>query len=118
MKWLIAPAFGEENRQRSFWVIALGTCWLLFFHFPYPVNVIWYDQTRGMGVADGMLRDASFQRMREACFTEEQIMDYWYRQEFVKKPMKTLVLCRAREALCGGRGLCGCKGKEKVEQSI
>ena len=117
LKWS-EPAFSEENQRASFWIIVSTICWLLFIHCPYPANIIGDDQTRGMGVADAMLRDASFQRMREACFTEEQIMDYWYGQEFMKTPMKTLVLCRAREALCGGRGLCGCKGKEKVEESI
>ena len=112
------PAFSEENQRASFWIIATTVCWLLFIHFPYPANLIGDDQTRGMGVADGMLRDASFQRMREACFTDEQIKDYWYEQGFWEYPNRLLVIVRGREKLCGGRGLCGCKGKEKVEQSI
>lgn len=111
-------AFSEDNRQASFWIIAATMVWLLFVHCPYPANIVGDDQTRGMGVADAMLRDASWKRMREACFTDEQIIDYWYKQEFVKTPMKTLVLSRGREALCGGRGLCGCEDKKKVEQSI
>ena len=108
MHWLSEPAFGEKNKQRAFWVIALGIGWLLFFHFPYPANYVWYDQTRGMAVADGMLRDASFKRLSEACYTDEEIKEYWYVQEFVKTPQKTYVLARGREALCGGRWMCGC----------
>ena len=118
MKRLLEPAFGERNRQASAWAIMVFICWLLFIHFPYPTNIISDEQTRRMGVADGMLRDAAWQRMREACFTDEQIKNYWYEQGFWEYPNRLLVIMRGREALCGGRGLCGCKGKEKVEESI
>ena len=57
-------------------------------------------------------------RMREVCFTDDEIRYYWYEQEFSQSPNKLLVLVRGREALCGGRGLCGCKTKEKSKGSV
>lgn len=108
MRWMLEPAFGEENKQRAFWVIALGTSWLLFFHFPYPVNYIYYEQPRDVAIVDTMLREVNFIRMSEACYTDEEIKEYWYEQEFMKSPKKTYVLARGREALCGGRWMCGC----------
>ena len=119
MKWMLEPAFGEENKQRAFWVIALGTSWLLFFHFPYPNNVsVWYEQSRGMAIADGMLRDASFKRLSEACYTDEEIKEYWYDQGFWEYPSRLLVIIRGREKLCGGRGLCGCEVTKEDAGSV
>ena len=90
-----------------------------YFNLMYPDEVmISKDPDRGLAIADGKLRDAAFQRMREACFTDRQIKDYWYEQGFWEYPDRLLVIVKTREALCGGRGLCGCKDKEKIEESI
>ena len=119
MSFFLEPAFGEKNRRISFWIIKVGLAGLAYFFFMYPEDVmVHHDRDRGLAVADGKLRAAAFQRMREACFTEEEIRDYWYRQEFSQAPNKLLVLVRGREALCGGRGLCGCKGKERLPDSV
>lgn len=85
----------------------------------YPEDVMVHrDVDKGIAVADAMLKEASWKRMREACFTDEQIEDYWYRQEFSQAPNKLLVLVKGREALCGGRGLCGCEAKEESPDSV
>ena len=119
MKRLLEPAFGEKNRRISFWIIKIGLAGLAYFFVMYPEDVmVHHDQDRGLATADGKVRDAAWQRMREACFTDRQIKDYWYEQGFWEYPNRLLVIVKTREALCGGRGLCGCKGKEKVEESI
>ena len=92
----------------------------MFFGVSLPSEdvMIWSERPKGLAIADAKLRDAAWKRMREVCFTDQQIKDYWYRQEFSQAPNKLLVLSRAREALCGGRGLCGCKTKEKTKGSV
>lgn len=118
MNRLLEPAFSERNFRLSMRIIWLGVIWIMFFIFPIPPNYIEYEMHRGMAYADSHLRDSAFFRMREACFTEEQIKDYWYRQGFWEHPKKLLIIIRGREALCGGRGLCGCKRKEQPKVSV
>ena len=113
------PAFGEENRHIAFLVIKLLLGYLLFFFFMYPEDVMVHnDPARGMAIADGMLRDTTWKRMEEACFTRSEIKDYWYEQGFWEFPLRLLVIIRGREKLCGGRGLCGCKSEIKGRDSI
>ena len=119
MKRFSEPAFGEKNRHISFWIIKLLLGYLLYFFFMYPEDVMVHkDRDRGLAVADARLRDATFKRMEEACFTRSEIKDYWYDQGFWEFPLRLLVIIRGREALCGGRGMCRCKSEIKAGASI
>ena len=103
------PAFGEKNRHIAHWMVKILLCYLLYFFFMYPEDVMVHqDMDRGLAIADGMLRDASFARMSEACYTDEEIKEYWYGQKFMMSPKKAYIMSRGREALCGGRWMCGC----------
>lgn len=119
MKRLFEPAFGKKNRRLSIWICYLGMGLVVFFTIPSPTSVtIQYDPPRSLAIADAKVRDAAITRMREVCFTDDEIKYYWYEQEFSQSPNKLLVLVRGREALCGGRGLCGCKAKQKSKGSV
>ena len=115
MKRFLEPAFSEKNHFISFWMIIAGGLFVLLFG---GLGIIIDDPPRELAIADAKLRDTAWLRMREACFTDEQIKDYWYDQGFWEYPNRLLVIVRGREKLCGGRGLCGCKGKETIEHSI
>ena len=119
MKRLFAPAFNDINRQLSMRICFIGLLLILFFAIPYPTNVIiYFDPPRSAAITDAKLREVAWKRMEEACFTDEQITDYWYDQGFWEHPNRLLVVIKGREALCGGRRLCGCEGKERVPDSV
>ena len=119
MKRLFEPAFNDKNGRFSLRVCCLGVGLVVFFGIPAPTSVtIQYDPPRSIAIADAKVRDAAITRMREVCFTDDEIRYYWYEQEFSQSPNKLLVLVRGREALCGGRGLCGCKTKKKPKGSV
>ena len=120
IKRLFEPAFSVKNRRISFLLLKVGLIFTVFFGVSLPSEdvMIWIERPKVQAIADAKLRDVAWKRMREACFTDREIKDYWYEQMFMKTPRKALVLSRAREALCGGRGLCGCKIKEKTKGSV
>ena len=118
MKRLLEPAFSESNFHLSMRIIWPGVIWITFFVFPIPPNFIEYEMHAGMADADARLRDTAWQRMRQACFTEKEIRDYWYDQGFWEHPRQLIVIVKGREALCGGRGQCGCKAKVKTKDSV
>ena len=115
IKRLLEPAFSKKNYFISFWMIIAGALFVLLFG---GLGIIIDDPPRELAIADAKLRDTAWQRMREACFTDEQIKDYWYNQGFWEHPNRLLVVIKGREALCGGRGLCGCERKERVPDSV
>ena len=82
------------------------------------MDIIIDDPQRDFAVADANLREKAWKRMEEACFTEKEIKDHWYAQGFWEYPNRLLVIVRGREALCGGRGLCGCEATEKPKDSV
>ena len=114
----VESAFSERNYRFSMSVVWLGVFWIMFFVFPVPNNYIEHEMHEGIADADARLRDAAWQRMREVCFEEHEIKDYWYDQGFWEYPRRLLIIVKGREALCGGRGLCGCKAKEKPKSSV
>ena len=118
VKWLRSPAFSEENRRATFWIIKVMIAVMFFFHFSYPTVYISVDPSRFQAEVDARLRDAAIKRMQEACFTEQEINDYWYNQGFWEYPNKLLVIIRGRESVCGGRGSCGCESKEEPKDSV
>lgn len=120
MSWLLEPAFSVKNRRISFWLIKVGLIFTVFFGVSLPSEdiTIWSELPESLARADAKLRDTAWKRMREACFTDKQIRDYWYRQEFSQSPSKLLVLVRGREAVCGGRGSCGCEIKKEEQGSV
>ena len=119
MKRLREPAFNEKNRYFSLWVVTCLALFVAYFNLMYPDEVmVSNDPDRGLAVADARLRDTAWKRMEEACFTRKEIKDYWYKQGFWEYPNRLLVIIRGREKLCGGRGLCGCKAKEKRKGSV
>ena len=114
IKWIRAPAFSYENYKVSYWVIKIGIAFHAYLYVAYPEDVmVHHDIDRGLAIADGMLRDASFNRLSEACYTDKEIKEFWYKQEFMKSPKKSYVMARGREALCGGRWMCGCNKVDK-----
>ena len=120
MNWLFEPAFNNKNRRISFLLIKAGLIFTVFFGVSLPSEdvMIWSERPKSLAIADAKLRDTAWKRMREACFTDGQIKDYWYRQEFSQAPNKLLVLVRGREAICGGRGSCGCNVEGKGRDSV
>ena len=119
MKRLFEPAFGDKNSRLSLWICYLGFGLIVFFAIPAPTSVIiQYDPPRSIAIADAKVRDAAMTRMREACFTDEQIKHYWYEQGFWEHTNRLLVVIRGRESLCGGRGLCGCEAKKERKDSV
>ena len=110
MKRLAEPAFSKANQFISLWIIVAGFLFIVIFG---GMEIIIDDPPKELAIAESNLRHAVFQRMRAVCFTEEQIQEYWYDQEFYKYPNKLLIIIKGREALCGGRGLCGCEAKER-----
>ena len=115
MKRLLEPAFNERNIYVSHWVLKLG---VLFVIFGGSVNSITKDLSRELARVDANLRDVSWKQMRSVCFTDNEIKHYWYKQEFSQTPDKVMVLVRGREALCGGKGSCGCKTKKNPKGSV
>ena len=115
MKRLLEPAFSEKNTFLSLWMLVGLILFVIIFG---GMKVIPLDPPKGLAIADGLLRDAAFKRMQEACFTPGEIKDYWYVQGFWEHPSKLLVVVRGREKLCGGRGLCGCKATKEDAGSV
>ena len=111
MNRMFKPAFDKQNCKVSTWTIILFLGYLTYFFFPYPSNRILPDPARGLAIADADLRTVAMNRMREVCFSEQEISRYWYQQEYMLKPNNLLVIIKAREALCGGRGKCKCRVK-------
>ena len=118
MNRIFKPAFGEQNRRVLAWIVISSLGYLAYFFFPYPANRILPDPTRRQAIADAKLRNVAMTRMREACFTDDQIKHYWYEQGFWEHTNRLLVVIRGRESLCGGRGLCGCEAKERPKGSV
>ena len=110
MKRLLEPAFNDKNRFISLWMIVGSLLFVLIFG---GMRVIPLDPPQGLAEANAKLRDEAFKRMQEACFTPDEIKDYWYVQGFWEHPSRLLVIVRGREKLCGGRGLCGCEAAER-----
>ena len=115
MKRLFEPAFDDKNRFISLWMVIVGFLFVIVFG---GMKVIPDDPPEGVAIADAKLRDSAWKRMEEACFTIKEIKDYWYEQGFWEYPNRLLVIIRGREALCGGRGSCGCEVKKKPEGSV
>ena len=118
MKRLFEPAFNDRNGRLSLWVCYIGFGLIVFFTIPSLTVTIQYDPPRSLAIADAKVRDAAMTRMREACFTDDQIKNYWYEQGFWEHTNRLLVVIRGREALCGGRGSCGCEAKERPKGSV
>ena len=120
MNRMLKPAFNEQNYRISILLIKVGLVFTVFFGVSLPSEdvMIWIERPKGRAIADAQLRDTAWKRMREACFTDRQIKDYWYRQEFSQAPNKLLVLVKGREAICGGRGSCGCNVEVKGRDSV
>ena len=115
MKRLLEPAFNEKNTFLSLWMLV---CLILFVIVFGGMQIIPNDPPKGLAEADAKLRDAAFKRMQEACFTPDEIKDYWYDQGFWEFPSRLLIIIRGREKLCGGRGSCGCKATEQDAGSV
>ena len=118
VNWLLSPAFTDETSRATVWIINFGFMIVALWGVPYPINYVADERDRGIAIADAKLRDVAWQRMQSVCFTDDEIKHYWYEREFSQTPNKIVVLVRGREALCGGRGLCGCKTKRKAKGSV
>ena len=119
MRRLFEPAFGERNRNLSFWIIKINLSLLAFFYVMFPEDVMIHnDLNQGLAIAKSKLRDEAWKRMGEACFTRREIKHYWYDQGFWEYPNRLLVIVRGREKLCGGRGSCGCNVEGKGKGSV
>ena len=114
-RFLIESAFSDRNRRFTNWFINGG---ILFVIFAGWMEMAHEDVPYMVATANAKLRTAVWQRMRSVCFTDHEINDYWFDQGYWKHPNKLLVIIKGREALCGGRGLCGCKVKPKVKGLI
>lgn len=102
---LLEPAFSEKNRRLSISIIMGAVLWIVAT-FP---DMVHFDQPQIVAVAEIEFRDQVMKRMREACFTPEQIRILWYEKGYLKNPKVLLLLVKGREALCGGRGKCVCE---------
>ena len=118
INWLLSPAFTDETSRATVWIINIGLMFIAFWGVSYPINYVAGERDRGMAIADAKLRDIAWQRMQSVCFTDDEIKHYWYKQEYSQTPNKILVLVRGREALCGGRGSCGCRIEGKERDSV
>ena len=118
MKRLLEPAFNAKNRYLSYQIIRVGIVWLVLVICPWPNNFIYYEQHTGEAEAEAKLRVAVMKRMQQVCFTKKEVHDLWFTQELLRRPDKLLIIVKGREALCGGRGLCGCKAKEETKGSV
>ena len=118
IKRFLEPAFSNKNWRVSYLIVKTSIAWLALTLCPWPNNFIYFEQHIAEAEAEARFRDAAMQRMRQVCFTEKEIHDLWFTQELLRRPDKLLIIVKGREALCGGRGLCGCKAKKKIKGSV